>query len=155
MVNFQPPAENGGTYINLSFNTVRWAHHLGFQAETAWRYHVARFANGTETYRPIFTDVDALYRYHARNRVDIDFLGGVGIDSTRFNLISTCSIPGCQDYTSTNHLMETLGVGVRYRAWRHFFVRPELHYYHVQNNDAFHTDNLFRAEVTVGRLWGK
>jgi len=153
VVNFQPPAEDGGTYVGASFNTVRFKYHLGIQAETAWRYHVAKY-DGYETYRPIFTDVNALYRRHARNRIDLDFLAGVGIASTRFNLPATCGIPGCVDFTSSNHFMEDLGVGLRYRAWRRFFVRPELHYYHIENNQAFHSDSVFRAEVSVGRTWG-
>jgi len=95
-----------------------------------------------------------LYRRHARNRIDLDFLAGVGIASTRFNLPATCGIPGCVDFTSSNHFMEDLGVGLRYRAWRRFFVRPELHYYHIDNNQAFHSDSVFRAEVSVGRTWG-
>jgi hypothetical protein len=35
--------------------------------------------------------------------------------------------------------MVDIGGGVRYNFWRHVFVRPEGHYYHIQNNVQFNT----------------
>ena len=35
--------------------------------------------------------------------------------------------------------MEDLGVGLRYYVWNHFFVRPEIHYYHIDGNNNIST----------------
>ena len=74
--------------------------------------------------------------------------------TTRFYGLSSgpCSNPviGCINYTGSNHFMEDLGAGLRYNFWRRFFVRPEIHYYHIQNNQEFNSDNVFRASVSLG-----
>jgi hypothetical protein len=50
--------------------------------------------------------------------------------------------------------MEDLGGGIRYYVWHHLFVRPEIHYYHIQNNVEFNTDNLFRVGASIGYTIG-
>ena len=50
--------------------------------------------------------------------------------------------------------MEDLGAGVRYYVWHHFFVRPEVHYYHIQNNVEFNSDNVFRVGASIGYTIG-
>ncbi len=154
VVNFQQPAESGGTYVGLSLDVVRWKHRMGFEAETAWRYHKGIY-DGYETYRPIFTDFNALYQPKVTKKVGLDFIGGIGVATLRFNLPGPCNVGGCIDYNSSNHFMEDLGFGVRYRAWRRIFVRPEVHYYHIQNNQEFHSDNVFRVGASVGYSFGK
>jgi hypothetical protein len=34
-------------------------------------------------------------------------------------------------------------------------VRPEVHYYHIQNNLEFYSNNIVRAGATVGYTFGK
>jgi hypothetical protein len=80
-------------------------------------------------------------------------MGGVGVASNRFDLLGSCNIPGCTNYTGSNHFMEDLGVGLRYRFWHHLphlFVRPEARYYHIQNNFEFNSDSVFRVGVSLG-----
>jgi len=43
-----------------------------------------------------------------------------------------------------------IGADVRYTAWRHFFVRPEAHFYRIFNNNEFHSGNVLRLGVSVG-----
>jgi opacity protein-like surface antigen len=51
--------------------------------------------------------------------------------------------------------MEDLGAGVRYYVWHHFFVRPEVRYYHIQNNtDEFNSSNIFRVGGSIGYTIG-
>jgi hypothetical protein len=51
--------------------------------------------------------------------------------------------------------MEHLGGGVRYYFWHQFFIRPEIHYYRIQNNVEFHSDNLFRASASIGYTFSR
>jgi hypothetical protein len=156
LVNFQPPIERGGTYVGISGDYIKFKHRLGLNVETAWRYHQTNYA-GYETYRPILTDVNALFQPKLSKKVGLEFMAGIGVASTRFNLTAPCSIPGCTNYTSSNHFMEDIGVGGRYYVWHrlpHVFVRPEAHYYHIQNNVEFHSDNVFRVGASVGYTFG-
>lgn len=152
--NLQAPAEKNGTYINLSGDVVGAKRHLGLQFETAWRYHKGNYPNNGEKYRPFLTDLNVLYQPRLSKKFKADLMGGLGIASTRFYGLSSgpCSNPviGCINYTGSNHFMEDLGAGLRYNFWRRFFVRPEIHYYHIQNNQEFNSDNVFRASVSLG-----
>jgi hypothetical protein len=161
-VSFQPVAERGGTYASISGDYIRFKHRLGFSAETAWRYKRADYPDNGESYRPIFTDVNAFFQPKLTKKIGLDLFAGIGVSSNRFYLPSfaTCSIPasGCTYYTSSNHFMEDIGGGVRYYVWHHFphiFVRPEVHYYHIQNNFEFHSDSVFRVGASIGYAIGK
>jgi opacity protein-like surface antigen len=157
-VNFVPPTEKGGTYVGISGDYVGFKkRHLGLNAETAWRYHQANYPGNSETYRPILTDVNALFQPRVGKKLSLDLFAGVGVASTRFNLLASCNIPGCINYTSSNHFMEDLGGGIRYYVWHrlpHVFVRPEVHYYHIQNNVEFHSPNVFRVGASIGYTIG-
>jgi hypothetical protein len=152
-VNFHPLTENNGTYVSISGDFVGFKkRRLGLNFETAWRYHQASYY-GYENYRPILTDVNAFFQPKLTKKVGLDFMAGVGVASNRFNLLGSCTIPGCVNYTSSNHFMEDLGFGVRYRFWHrlpHVFIRPEAHYYHIQNNQGFATDSVFRVGASIG-----
>ena len=153
VVNFQPPSEKGGTYINISGDFVKFKHRLGLNVETAWRYKQGNY-DGYETYRPILTDVNVLFQPKLGKKLGLDLMGGVGVASTRFNLVTSCNSPGCINYTSSNHFMEDLGGGIRYYVWRHVFVRPEVHYYHIQNNQEFNSNNVIRVGASIGYTIG-
>lgn len=152
-VNFHPLTEENGTYVSLGGDFVGFRkRRLGLNFETAWRYHQASYY-GYENYRPILTDVNALFQPKLTKKIGLDFMAGVGVASNRFDLLAPCSIPGCANFTSSNHFMEDLGFGVRYRFWHklpHIFVRPEAHYYHIQNNQGFATSNVFRVGASFG-----
>ena len=50
------------------------------------------------------------------------------------------------------------GAGFRYYVWHRLagvFVRPEAHYYHVQNNQGFNSSNVFRLGASIGYTFGK
>jgi hypothetical protein len=157
-----PPTEKGGTYISISGDYVRLQRRLGLNVETAWRHNHAHYPDTDETYRPFFTDFNALFQPQIRKKIGLDLLAGIGIASTRFNVPSatTCNIPesGCTFYSSSNHFMEDLGGGVRYYVWHHLpnvFVRPEVHYYHIQNNVGFSSPNVFRVGASIGYTIGR
>jgi Outer membrane protein beta-barrel domain len=155
---FQPPAEKGGTYINLGGDVVGFKRRLGFNVETAWKASQGIYAGENETYRPILTDFNALFQPKMGKRIGLDLMGGIGVAATRFYVpeITSCSFysGGCINYTSSDHFMEHLGAGIRYYVWHHLFVRPEVHYYHIQNNIEFNSDSVFRVGASIGYTIG-
>jgi len=149
------PSEKGGAYLNVSADVV-FKKRIGFNWETAWRASQGAYAEG-ENFRPILTDFNALYQPRLGKKIGLDLMGGIGISATRFYLpeITSCNFTGCINYDSSHHFMEHLGGGIRYYVWHHVFVRPEIHYYHVQNNtNEFNTENLFRVGASIGYTIG-
>ena len=155
---FQPPAEKGGTYLDIGGDVVGFRHRLGFNIETAWKASQGIYAGENETYRPILTDFNALFQPKLGKKIGLDLMGGIGVAATRFYVpeITSCSYfsGGCINYTSSDHFLEHLGAGVRYYFWHHFFVRPEVHYYHIQNNIEFNSDSVFRVGASLGYTIG-
>lgn len=154
---FAQPGERGGTYLNIGGDVAGFRHRLGFNIETSWRASQGDYAGENINYRPILTDFNALYQPKIGKKVGLDLMGGIGVAATRFYYpsIVTCSyISGCINYTSSDHFMEHLGAGIRYYVWHHAFVRPEIHYYHIQNNVEFNSDNVFRVGASIGYTIG-
>jgi opacity protein-like surface antigen len=157
LVNVHPPIQRGGTYVGIAGDYIKFKHRLGLNAETSWRYHEGEY-NSTQTYRPFLTDVNVLFQPRLTKKVGLDLFAGVGIASYRFNIAASCSSGGCVNYTNSNHFMEDFGVGARYYVWHrvpHLFVRPEAHYYHIQNNVEFNSANVFRVGASVGYTFGQ
>jgi hypothetical protein len=154
------PSENGGTYLNIDGDVVGFKKHFGINIGTAWRASQGDYGSGTGiAFRPILTDFNALYQPRIGKKFGLDLFGGIGISSGRFyvNQIVSCNIgSGCINYTSSNHFMEDLGGGIRYYAWRHLFVRPEVHYYHIQSNtNEFNSNNAVRVGASIGYTIGR
>ncbi|MGA7217683.1 MAG: outer membrane beta-barrel protein [Candidatus Sulfotelmatobacter sp.] len=150
--------EKGGLYINLGGDAVFYKQ-LGVNVETAWRATQGTYANLGENYRPILTDFNLLYQPHIAKKVGLDLMAGIGSADTRFyEPGASCS--GCVNYVSTDHFMEHLGGGVRFYPWHHVFIRPEVHYYHIQNNNNlnnngyFSTNNVIRVGASIGYTFG-
>jgi hypothetical protein len=151
--NFTPLVEKNGLYVGIGGDFVGFKkRRLGLSFETAWRYHQGSYY-GYETYRPFFTDANAFFQPKLTKKLGLDLMAGVGVASNRFNLLGSCGIPGCVNYTSSNHFLEDIGGGIRYRVWHrlpHVFVRPEARYYHIQNNQGFNSNNVFRLGASIG-----
>ena len=162
-LSFQQPAEKGGIYPVIGFDYVGFPGHkrLGLQVETSWRNGKANYPFTGETYRPFFTDVNALFQPHITKKLGLDISAGIGFASTQFFLppASICTAPGggCINYTSSTHFMEDIGGGFRYYVWHripHVFVRPEIRYYHIQSDTQFHSDNVARLGASIGYTFG-
>jgi opacity protein-like surface antigen len=152
------PSEKGGAYINLGGDAVFLQHSLGINVETAWRATQGVYASGQINYRPILTDFNLLYQPRLGKKIGLDLMGGIGAAATRLYVPGPSS-PGYPNYVSTDHFMEHLGGGIRYYVWHHVFVRPEIHYYHIQNNNTvqdngFNSNNVFRVGASVGYTLG-
>jgi hypothetical protein len=153
------PSEKGGLFINLGGDVVPFKH-FGVNVETAWR--ATQGVYGSETglnYRPILTDFNALYQPRLGKKLGLDLMAGIGAADTRL-YEQGASQPGVSNYLSTDHFMEHLGGGIRYYVWRHVFVRPEVHYYHIQSNNSlsdngvFNSNNLVRVGASIGYTIG-
>ena len=150
--------EKGGLYINLGGDVVFYKR-IGVNVETAWRATQATYPNLGENYRPLLTDFNLLFQPKLGDKLGLDLMAGIGSGDTRFYTPGPSS-PGYANYASTDHFMEHLGAGIRFYPWRHVFVRPEIHYYHIQNNNNpdnngyFSTNNVFRVGASVGYTFG-
>jgi len=86
-------------------------------------------------------------------------MAGIGSADMRFYTPGP-SVQGYANYASTDHFMEHLGGGIRYYVWNHVFVRPEIHYYHIQNNNNidnngyFSSNSVFRISASIGYTFG-
>lgn len=148
---FQPPAEKGGVYPGANALVV-FSNHFGFDVEGSFRYHKAIY-NDYQTYRPVLYDFNGVYQAPVSRKFNAEFMAGIGGERLLFyNEFFSCQPVNtpCAAHISSNHFMEHIGVGVRYSFWRHFFIRPEAHYYLINNNYQFHSDSVFRVGASIG-----
>jgi hypothetical protein len=152
------PAEKGGLYINLGGDVVFYKN-LGVNVETAWRATQGTYGGSGSGYndRPILTDFNALWQPHLGHRLGAELMAGIGSADTRtYEQGVSCS--GC--FNSSDHFMEHIGGGIRFYPWKHIFIRPEVHYYHIQNNNSstdngfFSSNNVIRVGASVGYTFG-
>lgn len=152
---FLPPPEKGGLYPSFSFDRI-FKNHYGYSGEIATVYKDQVY-NGFQEYRPIFYDVNGVYTYRLRKRLNADFMAGIGGERVLFYSPSgNCSFSGgCTTHLDANHLLFHLGADIRYTMWRRFFVRPEAHLYRIVNNTTdFHSDNVLRVGASIGYTFG-
>ena len=150
---FLPPAEKGGIYAGASLQYLT-EKRLGINVEGAFRAKQGLY-NGYQFYRPALYDVNAVYARPMAPKIRADFMAGVGGETLLFYQQTNCIYSGgCRTYVNNTHFLVHAGVGVRYYAWRTFFVRPEAHYYFIHNNFEFHSDHVFRVGVSIGRTFG-
>ena len=150
---YPPPAEKGGLYPSVSAEVV-FKNRLGLSAELAYRDKQG-FYNGYQRFRPVLYDVNAVFAPRLSPKMRADFMAGAGGESLVFyNQFASCNFASCPTNVSSTHLLAHLGGGVRYYFWRHFFVRPEAHYYFVINNSQFHSDSVLRLGASIGYTIG-
>jgi Outer membrane protein beta-barrel domain len=153
--NFACP-EKGGTYLNVGADVI-FKHRIGAAFDVNWKASQGDYAGAGVPYRPILFDFNAVYQPRINKKAGLDFFGGIGWQSTRFyqyTPTSNCiNFGAC--YSSSNHFLVDLGAGLRYYVWGHMFVRPEVRYYHVTNNeDVFTSPNLIHVGASIGYTIG-
>jgi hypothetical protein len=153
------PSMSGGTYLSLGGDVLP-VKHFGINVETAWLATQTAYGTGTGyNYRPILTDFNFLYQPHLGKRLGLDLMGGIGAADTRLYLQGP-STPGYANYVSTDHLMEHFGAGLRIYVAHHIFVRPEIHYYFINDNNStsdngvFSSNNAIRVGASIGYTFG-
>jgi hypothetical protein len=148
-------AEKGGVYPSVGGDVILY-HRFGLNFEGAWRWKYGLYPGYDQTYRPILLDANALFQPRLGKKYGLDLMAGVGAESVRFyqGYSGTCPYASCSPFISNSHFVEHLGGGIRYYFYHRLFVRPEVHYYHIQNNAEFSTGNVVRAGATVGITFG-
>jgi len=148
--------EKGGLYPSISADVI-FHKRVGFNFESTWRASQGNYAGLGEPFRPIILDFNAMYQPKLGKKLGLDVFGGVGFQSTRFygyTYTTSCEYYGAC-YNSTDHFLVDGGAGLRYYVWGHFFVRPEVHVYHIMNNtDAFSTNNVVHVGASIGYTIG-
>jgi len=153
---FSSVPEKGGVYPNINFDVI-FHRRLGFGFEASWKGGQGAYGGtGGQPYRPFLYDFNAVYQPRLGKKFGADIMGGVGLQSTRFYGYTPTT--GCvyfgSCYTSADHFLVHLGGGVRYYFYNHFFIRPEVHYYWVNNNLEFSSPNIIRLGGTIGYTLG-
>jgi hypothetical protein len=150
--------EKGGPYPSAGFDMLLHRRY-GFNVEGAWKYKQGSYPGFGETYRPILYDVNALFQPRLGKKAGLDLMVGAGGESVVFyqGYSYGCPYASCSNFLSSTHFLEHLGGGVRYYFWHRWprvFVRPEVHYYHIQNNREFNSNNVVRAGGSLGFTFG-
>ncbi len=148
-----PQTVGGGTFLNFSADYLFWRH-VGIEGDVAWRASQNLYF-GVQPFRPIFYDFNAIYAPPLGKHAQLEVLGGIGAQSTRFYTPNyNCSFYYCTNYFSSNHFMGDVGVGLRLYAYKGFFLRPEFREYFVNNNFEFSSAYSSRVGVTLGYSFG-
>jgi hypothetical protein len=147
--NYSPVSLTGGAYPSFS-GDVLIHKRIGFQAELAWKASRAIYPGPEIPYRPLFWDFNAIYAPKLASHTELELLGGIGAESTRFYVGTTCGAFSCSNFQSINHFMGHFGAGIKLYPARNFFIRPEAHLYLVNNNQEFSSARAVRYGVSIG-----
>jgi hypothetical protein len=147
---YTPPGLKAGLYPSFSLDHF-YKNHFGFEAEVTGLAKRGLY-NGFQGYRPILYDFNGLYVHRFGKKLVGDAMAGAGGERLLFyRQEGGCVSPtGCQFLYNSNHFLVHVGADARYTVWRHFFIRPEAHFYHIFNNREFHSDNVLRLGASVG-----
>lgn len=147
--------EKGGLYPSISADVI-FHKRIGFNFETTWKASRGSYGgSGGQPFRPIILDFNAMYQPKIGKKVGLDLFGGIGWQDTRFYVNYCTNGISCNPFLSSHHFLVDLGGGLRYYVRGHLFVRPEVHYYDVFNNNTdFSSNNLIRVGASIGYTIG-
>ncbi len=149
--------EKAGFYPNVDLDVI-FHKRIGFGFETAWKATQGYYGgSGGQPFRPILSDFDAVYQPRLGKKFGLDLMAGAGWESVRYygySETSNCVYFGAC-FSSSHHFLTQVGGGIRYYVWNHFFVRPEVHYYYINNNtNDFTSNNVLRVGASIGYTIG-
>jgi opacity protein-like surface antigen len=149
-INHQNQSISGGGYPAFSGDFL-FKKNFGIGGEVAWRAH-QNVDDFFQPYRPILYDINAVYGPQLGKRAQLDLQGGIGLESLRFyQQFFTCSsFGGCTNFNSSNHFLTHVGAGIRLYVTNNIFIRPEAHFYFVNNNLEFAGPRVNRYGVSIG-----
>jgi len=148
--------EKGGLYPNIGADVI-FHRRVGFGFDVAWKGSQGAYGgSGGVPFRPILLDFNGVYQPRLSKKAGLDLMGGVGWQSTRFYSGNyNCNYFSCTNFTSSHHFLVDIGGGLRYYVRGHIFVRPEAHYYWINNNTAdFTSNNILRVGASIGYTIG-
>jgi hypothetical protein len=108
-------------------------------------------------YRPVFYDVDAIFRpaRFTTKRLVPELRAGIGVARLRFlpdDDQSCAQVPGCP---ASNHFQQHVAVATRWYFTNHFFLRPAFDLHHVDNFFEFGSDWVPEYSVGIGFSLGR
>jgi hypothetical protein len=150
---YPPQSLTGGLYPSISGDFLL-KKHIGVLGEISWKGSQGLY-NGYQPYRPIFWDFDGMYLRDISKRMTAELSAGIGAESTRFYTnYYTCNFAGCTPYQTSTHFMGQFGAGLKLYARGAFFVRPEVHFYLVNNNVEYTSSRVLRYGASIGYTFG-
>lgn len=151
---FGPQPLNGGSYLSFSGGHLFLKDQFGVGGEISWKASQALYA-GYQPYRPIFWDFNGMWVPKLGNRAKGEFQAGIGAESIRFyNNFYTCNFVSCSNYTTSTHFMGHFSAGLRLYVTPNVFIRPEGHFYLVNNSVEFTSGKLIRYGISLGYEFG-
>jgi hypothetical protein len=148
--------EKGGLYPSVSADVI-FHRRIGFAYDVTWRGGQGSYPASGQPYRPIINDFNAIYEPRFGKKLSVDLMGGIGVQSTRFYVYGCVNNNPfyCTDFTSNHNFLVHVGGGIKYDFWGHAFIRPEFHYYNINNNtNNFSGNNVLRVGASIGYTIG-
>jgi len=150
---FPPVSLTGGAYPSISGDFLL-RKNFGVMGEISWKSSQGIY-DAYQPYRPIFWDFNGVYVPELTKHVAAELSAGVGAESTRFYTnYYTCNYISCTNYSTSTHFMGQFGAGLKLYARGGLFVRPEIHYYLVNNNNEYTSSRVFRYGASIGYTFG-
>jgi hypothetical protein len=147
--------EKGGVYPSLNVDVI-FHRRIGFNYEVTWRGSQGLYGGCAECqpYRPIINDFSAIFQPRLGKKLGADLLAGIGFQDTRaygYQPTFSCyELGAC--FTSSFHLVTDVGGGIRYYFWHHVFIRPEVRYYWINNNNSGNLSNGNNVSFSSGSV---
>ncbi len=144
-----PQNMGGGGYLTFNGDFI-FKKAFGVGGDVAWRAseNVDIFF---QPYRPILTNFYGVYAPNIGKKAQAELQGGIGWETIRFYTpFFTCTTFGCTNFTSSNHFLAQAGGGIRIYLTNSVFLRPEAHFYFINNNVEFSGPRASRYGVTLG-----
>ena len=153
--NYSPQSVGGGTFPAFS-GDVLLHRNFGVNGQIAWRAGQNSYTFlADQPFRPLFYDFNAIWVPTLSKKASAEVMAGIGAESVRFyQTYLTCGYTGCTSYTSDNHFLGHFGGGIRVYVWGHLFVRPEAHFYLINNNTEFSGPWAARYGASLGYTLG-
>jgi hypothetical protein len=128
---------------------------LGVGAEISWKTSQGDYAG--IPYRPIFYNVDAIFRpaKYTTKRLMPELRAGIGGARLHFIPVddpSCAQVPGCP---ASNHFQQHVAVATRWYLTNHLFLRPAFDLHHVDNFLEFGSDWVPQYSVGIGYSLGR
>lgn len=152
--NFFPQDVGGGAFPTFSGDFLLYKH-FGVGGEVSWRA-TRNLSQGFLPFRPIFYNFGVVYAPPLGKHAAAELTTGIGGESIRFYQgFLTCNFFSCTDFVSSNHLLWSVGGGIRLYAWHNVFIRPEMRYYLIHNNFEFSSNHALRLGASLGYSFGR
>jgi len=147
---FSQQSVGGGAFTSFSGDFI-FKGNFGAGGEVAFRSKQNLY-QGILPFRPIFYDFNAVYAPNFGKRAGAELQAGFGGESVRFytNQFQCSFFGGCTNFTSDNHLMGHIGGGLKLYTFHNVFVRPEVHFYFIRNNNLFSSPYATRIGASIG-----